>query len=61
MITTSFRVCDGVVSDGWGIRKTLIFFLWAKESENKETIWETIILRNTLFIKFQETRNPPFE
>ena len=33
MITTSFRVCDGVDSDGWESGKTLIF-LWTQESEN---------------------------
>ena len=27
MITTSFRVCDGVDSDGWESGKTLIFFV----------------------------------
>ena len=36
MITTSFRVCDGVDSDGWESGKTLIFFLWTQESENTE-------------------------
>ena len=39
MITTSFRVCDGVDSDDWGIRKKN-FFLWAKESENTEKFGE---------------------
>ena len=32
MITTSFRVCDGVDSDGWESGN----FLWTQESENTE-------------------------
>ena len=60
MITTSFRVCDGVDSDGWESGKTLIFFCGLKNQKIRKKISQKINVKKHLVHQISRNQKSSF-